>query len=52
VVDRRIDGVEKRTNALWRRYQRTSNNENLRQGRREKYFDEDASMKAKCKKQS
>ena len=31
--------LRKRTNALWRRYQRTTNNENLRQERKEKYFD-------------
>jgi len=29
----------KKTNALWRRYQRNTNNENLRQERKEKYFD-------------
>jgi hypothetical protein len=31
--------LRKRTNALRRRYQRTTNNENLRQERKEKYFD-------------
>ena len=31
--------LRKRTNALWRRYQRTTNNESLRQERKEKYFD-------------
>jgi hypothetical protein len=30
--------LRKRTNALRRRYQRTTNNENLRQERKEKYF--------------
>jgi hypothetical protein len=31
--------LRKRANALQRRYQRTTNNENLRQERKEKYFD-------------
>jgi hypothetical protein len=31
--------LRKRTNALRRKYQRTTNNENLRQERKEKYFD-------------
>ena len=31
--------LRKRTNALRRRYQRTTNNENLRQERKEMYFD-------------
>jgi hypothetical protein len=31
--------LRKRTNALWRQYQRTTNNENLRQERKEKCFD-------------
>ena len=31
--------LRKRTNALRRRYQKTTNNENLRQERKEKYFD-------------
>ena len=43
--------VLRRTNALRRRYQRTTNNENLRQERKEKYFN-GRRMKAKCKKQS
>jgi hypothetical protein len=30
--------LRKRTNALRRKYQRTTNNENLRQERKEKYF--------------
>ena len=44
--------LRKRKNALRRRYPRTTNNENLRQERKEKYFDGRPSMKAKCKKQS
>jgi hypothetical protein len=32
--------LRKRTNVLRRRYQRTINNENLRQERKEKYSDE------------
>jgi hypothetical protein len=34
-----LTALRKRTNALRRRYQRTTNNENLRQERKEKYFD-------------
>jgi len=34
-----LNVLRKRTNALRRRYQRTANNENLRQERKEKYFD-------------
>jgi hypothetical protein len=37
-VDRRIKGVKERANALRRRYQRTTNNENLRQVRKAKYY--------------
>ena len=44
--------LRKRTNALRRRYQRTTNNENLREERKKSTLIEDASMKAKCKKQS
>jgi hypothetical protein len=43
--------LRKRTNALQRRYQRTTNNESLRQERKEKYFN-GRRMKAKCKQQS
>jgi hypothetical protein len=46
--------LKKRTNVLRRRYQRISNNENLRQERKEKYFDgrreyEDKTQEAKLK---
>jgi hypothetical protein len=44
--------LRKRTNALWRRYQRTTNNENLREERKDSTLMGDASMKARCKKQS
>jgi hypothetical protein len=38
-VDRRINGVEKEDKCFTKEVLKTTNNENLRQERKEKYFD-------------
>jgi hypothetical protein len=50
MVDRRVNSHEERSNALRRRYQRTTNNDDLRESRKNQYYDEKTKYQATIKR--